>query len=205
MMNRRKAVGSFGQTGEKGSFRKVQLARVFVKIGPGSRLYPVRSCAEINLVQVKIENLVFAEAAVDPVGEKGLFELTHVSAFGGKKQGFDDLLGYGASPLDDFTSLYVLQHGAKNSDQVHPAVLVEPRILSGYKGLDEIWGKLLERNQVSSLDKEFAYQFTIGRIYAGDQWRVILLQGLHAGKRPIYLQIERKNRDAHDHGKAEEN
>src|SRR5208337_1230131 len=205
MMNRRKAVGSFGQTGEKGSFRKVQLARVFVKIGPGSRLYPVRSCAEINLVQVKIENLVFAEAAVDPVGEKGLFELAHESAFGGKKQGFHYLLCNGASPLDDFTSLYVLQHGAKNSDQVHPAVFVEPRILSRDKGLDEMRGKLIERNQVPSLDKKFADQFTIGRIYAGDQWRVILLEGFHAGKRPIDLQIERKNRDAPDQGKAEGN
>ena len=57
------------------------------------------------------DDLFLGQVAVDLVGEQRLFDLPDVALLRGEVEGFGDLLGDRASPLDDPARLYILEKG----------------------------------------------------------------------------------------------
>ena len=68
--NRIKGRGRFGQTGQNGGFAQRQILYRFVEIDSGRGGKTIGALAEINLVEVKLENLVFGQVLLDFVSQK---------------------------------------------------------------------------------------------------------------------------------------
>ena len=59
-----------------------------------------------------------------------------------EQQRFYHLLGNGASALDYFAGLEVLEKGPGNPGQIDAAVFVKAHVFGGEKRLYEVWGKI---------------------------------------------------------------
>jgi hypothetical protein len=67
--------GALGQGGEQRGLGEVELPRVDAEVVPGRRLDASRAVAEVDVVQVQLEDLVLFELALDLEGHAHLEEL----------------------------------------------------------------------------------------------------------------------------------
>ena len=68
----RKPVWAFNQTRERGAFAQGKIARAFTEISARGRFRAVKPAAEINTVQVKLENLLLVEVVLNSPRQKNL-------------------------------------------------------------------------------------------------------------------------------------
>ena len=90
-----------GESRQHGRFRQRQVPGAFPEIPLGGGLDAVGAVAEIDVVQIEGDDLLLGQIPVDLVGEERLLDLPHVALLRGEVEGLGDLLGDGASPLDD--------------------------------------------------------------------------------------------------------
>ena len=83
----------FWQDGEIAGLWQGELIGRFGEIGLGSGFDAIGVAAEENLVEVKLEDLLFGELLLDPAGEDGFAEFAADGDFIGEQQVFCDLLG----------------------------------------------------------------------------------------------------------------
>ncbi len=93
VLDRRIGIGCFGEAGQHGHFGQVELLNIFAEICLGSDLNTVGATAEINLVQIEVENLVLGELLFHPLGQNGLLDLAGKFLFRGQEHRFGHLLG----------------------------------------------------------------------------------------------------------------
>ena len=67
-------MGAFGNPAIRDGLGEVGLGCMLVEESPGRRLDSIRPRAEIYLVEIEVENFVFAETLVDPVSEQGFLD-----------------------------------------------------------------------------------------------------------------------------------
>ena len=104
-----KRLGALGRPASMAPWARLSSVDVLVEVGPSGGLNPIGAGSEVNLVQVEIEDFVFAQSVVNAIGQDGLFQFAHIGLFGRKQERFDHLLGDGASPLHDFPGFKILQ------------------------------------------------------------------------------------------------
>ena len=130
------------QPGEQGDLAQVQVAGVLVEVGAGRGLHPVGALAQVDLVQVEVEDLLLGEHALDAVGENRLGQLAQVALFRGEQQAAGDLLGDGRAALAAAAGEQVVDGGPGDGPAVQAGVLPETAVLGGDKGPGQECGHL---------------------------------------------------------------
>ena len=109
----------------------VELGRRHAEVGQGSGLDAPGVLAEVDLVEVALEDLVLAHLPFERDRDHGLADLAGEGAFRGEVGVLDVLLGQRRPPLGDPARAHVGDHGAQQRHRVDPGVLVEPGVLRG--------------------------------------------------------------------------
>ncbi len=125
---RRKRRRGLGQAGEQRRLGQGQVLRVLAEQPPGHGLRPVGARAEVDAVQVHLEDLVLGELLLDHQGQHGFLRLAHVRAVVGEEERPGELLGEGAAPLDGAARQVPLR-GAGDAQRVDPGMAVEAMVL----------------------------------------------------------------------------
>jgi hypothetical protein len=139
---------------------------------------------KIDLIQVQEKDLLFRQVLFDPIGKYSLFEFATKTSLWAQQQRFSNLLGYGASTLDNATSLDVFPRGAKYTQEIDPLVFKKPRIFCGNKGINQSLRNLFQRNNYSALQIKLSDEVATIVIYSGDYRRLIVLESTDLGKIP---------------------
>ena len=102
--------------------------------------------AEVDVVQVDVENLALAEFFLDARGQHNFLQLADVGFFARNEELLHRLHGDGAGALHLFApGQRHGQRGAQHGDGVHPLVLPEARVLGGQKGQHHAARNLIRR------------------------------------------------------------
>ena len=91
--HRRETRGRLEQPGERGGFRKRDLAGVLVEIAPRRRLHAGRARAEIDPVQIHLQDLVLGELRLQPERQHRFLDLALDRLVGCQKDVLGELLG----------------------------------------------------------------------------------------------------------------
>ncbi len=170
------AARCLGQAGEEGRFGQGETGGALAEIDLGRRLHPICSLAEIDLVEVDVEDLLLAEQAVDPVGEDRLLEFAQIALLRREEEGFGHLLGDGRPPLAFRPVAEIVHCRPQHREEVEARVLEEAAILGGDKGLGQMCRHPLERYHPAVLLKDPFHHLAmavidiarLGRLVAGD-------------------------------------
>ena len=100
--------------------------------------------AEIDLVQVHLEQLLLGIARVEEHGHDRLVDLAPQRALGREKEVLRKLLGERAAPLHDGGGAHVRPRGARDGDERDPMMIEEPVILDGHQPRDEHRRRLVQ-------------------------------------------------------------
>ena len=175
-MERGIAAGGLGQAGQHSGFGQVEFLRGFAEIILGSCLHAVGAVAQINLVEIEIENVLFAEGFIDAVGENGLFNLAFVAALRGQQKTLGDLLGNGAAALNDGSGLEIFKERSYNTEKIDAAMFVKTRILSCDEGLLQLFGNALKGYDDASLFIELGDFLIVVRKDGRDDRRMVIFE-----------------------------
>ena len=144
--------------------------------------------AQVDLIEVEVEDFVFFEGLVDLVGQQGLFDLALVAALRGQQEALGHLLGDGAAALDDGAGLQVFEEGAHDAEDVDALVFVEAGILCADEGLAQLQRYLLQRDDDAPFAVELGDFAVVVRIDRGDDRGVIVLEGADFGQIPAQIE-----------------
>ncbi len=107
--------------------------------------------AQVDLVQVGLEDLALRVAGLEPEGARDLGELAAQRALGGEVDVLRELLGDRAAALGDAALLRVLDQRADAADRVDADVRVEAAVLGVEHGVDHVRGHALEAHDLAVL------------------------------------------------------
>ncbi len=102
---------------------------MFSEVVLGGRLDSIAPMSEIDLVEIKIEDLLFSKGLLHAIGQNGLSNLSRPLSLGGEKEGSGNLLGNGTPSLDDFPGLDILPEGPEDSGVIEALMLKKTGIL----------------------------------------------------------------------------
>ncbi len=97
----------------------------------------VARLAEIHLVQVELENAIFAVARIHDHRHIGFTRFTPQRAFVGEEQVFHQLLRQGTAALHRFTGGDIGEEGATNRVRADAVMLVEVAVFGGDQRIDQ--------------------------------------------------------------------
>ena len=127
-------VRPLGQAGQKRTLRKFEGIRGFPEIGPRRHLDAPGAAAEIDGVEIELENLPLAQLAFDPRRHDHLADLALVGEIVTHQQVLRDLLGDGRAALRAAGLGKVADEGADQAALVDPLVLIEAPVLGRNEG-----------------------------------------------------------------------
>ena len=127
-------VRRLGQRREVGDLLDGEVLELLVEVGEARRGDAVGADAEIDLVQIELEDLVLGVGALDADGEDGFLDLALDRAVAGEQEVLGDLLRDGRGALGAAVAalhlgLDQLEDGAGDALHVETAVLVEALVL----------------------------------------------------------------------------
>ena len=154
MIERRIGGGRLGQPGQEGTLARRQLAHALAEEGARGGLDPESAVAEVDLVQVDLEDAVLGVAALELHGQHCFLELALEAAIRREEEDLGELLGDGAASLDDPPAAEVLVDGAGDAHGVDAEVRVEARVLGGDDRLLEGGRHLAEGDEDAPLHVE---------------------------------------------------
>ncbi len=130
VLERRVGRGRLGQPGEQGGLGEAQPGDRLAEEGARGRLHSEGAVAEVDLVQVHLEDAVLRVAPLELQREYRLLELALEALVRGEEEHLGELLGDGAAALHDAPAPEVLVDRAGDAGRIHPVVRVEARVLS---------------------------------------------------------------------------
>ncbi len=161
------ALGPLRQRGQCGGFREVELARRFAEILLRGRLHAVRTVAEVDLIQVELENSVLGILPLDLAGDFGLFELAHECLLPSDRLG-EEVAGQlhrdRREPLRVLPRDDVARRCAEHPRPVDPVVRKEPLVLGDDERVADGHRDLAECQQRPPLESELSQEAAIGGI-----------------------------------------
>src|ERR1043166_5284605 len=89
--------GRAGERRQRGGFGKRQLARALAEIAARRAVHAVSAGAEIDAVQVELQDLLFGERFLQALRVHQLLQLAGVGALGTEEHDFGSLLGDGGT------------------------------------------------------------------------------------------------------------
>ena len=171
--------GRLGQRRQIGGFRDREFVHRFVEIDQRRGRDAVGAEAEIDFVEIELEDAVLRIGALDAHRQQGFLDLAGERHFVGQKEVLCDLLGDRRGALRTPVGAEVLriQHGrARHAGEVDAAVLVEVLVLGRQERVDdELWHRL-DRQIEPALLGIFAEQRTVGRMDARHHRRLVILK-----------------------------
>src|SRR6185503_14073166 len=120
-----------------------------------------RAAAEVDVVQVELEDLVLVVGALDRAGDARLEQLAGErlvlprDALGDEVAG--ELHGDGARALADVAGAQVGEQGAEDAVRVDAVVLAEALVLDGDEGIGDVGGEALELDDAAVHQSERAH------------------------------------------------
>ncbi len=162
-----------GQTGEHGCLGGRQLIHRLPEVDAGRRGKPVSPLAEIDLVDIKLQNLVLGQVCLDLVGQQDFIQLAGIGLFAGQEKLPRDLHGNRAGTL-----LVAGKGGdgsSRHADVVDAAVAVKPLVFGcENRSLDQV-RNLFDFYNKPALDSKFTQQ--IAFLAINPQWNLRLIIG----------------------------
>ncbi len=128
-------IRSLGQAGKKRAFLDRELLRRLAEIAARSQLDAPGAAAEIDGIEIELENLRLAERLLDPRRHDHLADLALIGQVFAHQQVLDDLLGDGRAALRAPRGGEIADEGADQAALVDSLVLIEAFVLGREKGL----------------------------------------------------------------------
>ena len=153
--------GELGQRRECGRFRDVQLGRVLAEVDLRRGLDSVGPGAEVDLVEIQLEDRVLGKVALDLHGHPRFLELPGERLLAADLLGEDvprQLHGDRREPLRKAHRHEVVLDGAEDAPIVDPVMLVEALVFGGDEGLADGERDLAQRQHGAPLGTELADQ-----------------------------------------------
>ena len=164
-----------------------QILQLLVEVAEARRGDAVGADAEVDLVEVQLEDLVLRVGAFDADGEDRLLQLALHRAFAAQQEVLGDLLGdgrtaFGAAVAALDLRFHDLVDGARDALEVDAAVLVEALVLSRKEGGDDALGNGVDGHEDAPLARVLGDQRAVVRVNARHDRRLVLRQALVVGK-----------------------
>ena len=179
-------VRRLGQRRHVGRLGDAQLVERLVEIIERGGRHAIGAEAQVNLVQVEIQDPVLVEGALDAEGEDGFLDLAGHGHLVGQQEVLGDLLGdrRGADrPPVPAQIRHVGHDRAGNRDEVHARVAVEVLVLGRQEGVDHAPRDRLDRHVDALLGGVFDQQPAVAGMQAGDGRRLVV------GELPVVRQV----------------
>ena len=107
--------------------------------------------AEVDLVQIGLENFILFVVRFQHQRHDGLVELARQGPFAAEIEVLYQLLGQSAAALDHATGPYIRQQRARDRQRCNTVVLVETAILDSNQRTRELRRHILQANQYAVL------------------------------------------------------
>ena len=127
---------------EAGTFGQVQLRNVLAEIGVGGGVHAVAPLAQVDIVEVGLQNIVLGVLLLKLQGTEDLHDLSFHGDLIVAGHVLDQLLGQGRAALDAPAGEHQAD-GLGRADPVHAVVLVKALVLNGHGGILQILGDLI--------------------------------------------------------------
>ncbi len=181
------AGGAFRNRGERRGLGHVERPGRFAEVPERRGLDAVGPVAEIDLIEIELEDLLLRIAALDVHGDPHLAQLAGQAAEPAPLGPVDHLRpeipgqlhGHRRKTLEPLPAQDRLD-GAEDADPVDPAMLVKAAVFRAQEGRDDGGRHLFEWDYRPPLEAEIRHQPPIGGIDLGGLVRII---GLEAGDR----------------------
>ena len=159
-----------GERGQIGHFAQSEFVERAVEIVERRRRHAVGTAAEIDLVEVELEDAVLAEGLLEAHREDGFLHLARERELVREQEVFRHLLCHGRgadrpavlAQIDE-----VLDDRARHADRIDSEMFVEGLVLGGEKGLNEAVGHRRKRHEKPLLARVFGEQSPVPRVDAG--------------------------------------
>src|SRR5437879_9975808 len=129
--------------------------------------------AEINLVQIELQELLLGEHLLNLKSEQHFPDLAVEIPFRRKKQRARQLLSDRARALSNPSGDDVGEHRARNADEIDTSMFEKPRVFRGDHRVHQRLGNFLDRQRNATLDARLTDDLLIRGITAGDKRRLI--------------------------------
>ncbi len=145
------ADGVADQPGEEGGLALGQLAGAHPEVELGCCLHPVGAVAEVDRVEVALEDLVLGHLVLEAGGQHRFLELALEILLGREQGVLHQLLGDGGAALEHVAGGDVGRQGPGGRPQVDAGVVVEGLVLDREHGVDHHLGDLRQRHRLAVL------------------------------------------------------
>ncbi len=143
-------VGAADHPGEQRGLAHVHLAHVLPEVDLGRPAHavdrPTAVLAEVDLVEVGLEDLFLVVAPFQHHGHRHLAQLPDRGARGRQEEILGELLGERAAALHEPPGARVGQRGPGDPREIQAVVAEEALVLDGEHGVDEVGRRVVERD-----------------------------------------------------------
>ena len=136
------AVGVANDGGDAGALAQGELVEILAEVVLGRDLHAVVCAAQVDHVQVGLQDLLLRQLLLHLQGQIGLLHLALVVLVGVEQRQLDQLAGDGGRALQA-AARQVVEHRARHALDVHAVVLPEARVLDGDDRVDQLLRNLL--------------------------------------------------------------
>ena len=189
------ATRALDQAGKHRGFGDGQALRVLPEVGTRGLADAPGAAAEIDLVQIEIEDLVLAEVLFDLPREDDLAHLAAIGPLGGEQEALHHLLGDGRGAARDALGEEVVDRGARDRDEIDPLVLEEGAVLGGHEGELDVARDLVDRDEPALLGVVLTDQLAIAVVDLAYDGRVIVVEAVEVGQVADQPDVDRQRAD----------
>ncbi len=168
-----------GQGRQEGRLVRRQLIQRLAEIVVGRRGHAIGAIAQVDLVQIQLEDLLLAQRRFKTAGEDGFLELAVQTGLAGQQDVLGHLLGDGRAAFQATTGQHVedvLEHGPADAGHVDAAVAEEVLVLGRQEGVNDRLRHLVVGDVDTALVRELADQSAVLGIDARRRRRTIVRQ-----------------------------
>ena len=147
---RREPRGRLDEAGEHRRFGEGDVAGGLAVIALRRRLDAVGAGAEIDAVEIELEDLVLGVFALEPERQDRLLDLARGGALLGQEEVLGELLGQRRAALGDAARGQVAEDSARDADRIDAEMVVEAPVLDRDEGLGQIGRQLLDVDRAAA-------------------------------------------------------
>ncbi len=134
------AVGALDAAGDKGALQQFQLSHRLIEEVTGRHPQPPAVAADVELVDIKLQDILFLVVILQAQGIEQLLELGGQGAILTFKEVFRGLLSDGAAPLHHPAGFDIGHDGPQHPTEIDPRMPEKRGVLGRHDGLDEMGG-----------------------------------------------------------------
>ena len=177
--------GRLGQGRQEGDFRDGQLVQRLAEIIQRRGAHAIAVLAQIDLIEIQLEDLLLGIGGVDADGQDRLAHLARHLEVGIEQEAPRHLLGDGGGALRTAPFQHqadILDRGAQDAGGIDAGMVVEIAVLGGGEGLLHQLGDEGGGHEDAPLMGKLAQHRAVAGIDPGGDGRLVILQRFHAGQ-----------------------